>query len=263
MIDNFLRNALLQSGLFASKLAPDSEVRSWMRQLRPKQTNKKLIRIGGNSDGGYLVPDDLDEIEFCFSPGVSDIANFEQDLANRGIRSFLADYSVEKAPIESEMISFLKKFLGTKNDEQTITLQTWIDQLPPRNKTSDLILQMDIEGSEYDVILETPIEVWKRFRIVLIEFHGLQTAFNPYFLKTLSYCFQKLSDVFEIVHIHPNNVAPPMQRNGIVIPSVMELSLLRKDRISQVTWNTQFPHPLDEPNVPGRPDPALPKCWYT
>ena len=27
--------------------------------------------IGGAGDGGYLVPDDLDGIEYCFSPGVN------------------------------------------------------------------------------------------------------------------------------------------------------------------------------------------------
>ncbi len=44
--------------------------------------------MGGENDGGYLVPDDLEGIEYCFSPGVSNIATFELDCLNRG--SFLS-----------------------------------------------------------------------------------------------------------------------------------------------------------------------------
>ena len=40
-----------------------------------------LLRIGGDSDGGYLLPDDLENISSCFSPGVSDIFDFEFTLA--------------------------------------------------------------------------------------------------------------------------------------------------------------------------------------
>ena len=44
-------------------------------------------------NGGYLVPNCLDDIKFCFSAGVDDKISFENDLYNRNIKSFLADYS--------------------------------------------------------------------------------------------------------------------------------------------------------------------------
>ena len=70
------------------------KVLNLIRALRPVDCGIPLIRIGGNADGGYLVPDDLDGIEYCFSPGVNTVADFENDLADRKIRSFLADLSV-------------------------------------------------------------------------------------------------------------------------------------------------------------------------
>ncbi len=39
-----------------------------IRKLAPQDSGPELIRIGGPGDGGYLIPDDLDGIEYCFSP---------------------------------------------------------------------------------------------------------------------------------------------------------------------------------------------------
>ena len=125
--------------------------------VRPYSTNHELIRIGGNSDGGYLVPDDLFGVMNCFSPGVSETANFEFDLANRKIKSFLADYSVEKSPIENELIDFEKKYLGAETNEIYMTLNDWVNRKCPHD--NDLILQMDIEGSEYAVLFDSSEEL--------------------------------------------------------------------------------------------------------
>ena len=41
-------------------------------------SNLKLIRIGPNEDGGYLMPDILDEIEFCFPAELEKIFNLKR-----------------------------------------------------------------------------------------------------------------------------------------------------------------------------------------
>lgn len=94
----------LRSGIFhyfnihATGKTGLSQLQSMMDLLHPRVTDKKLIRLGPNGDGGYLIPDDLIGIEACFSPGVSDISGFEKECANRGMKVFLADKSVEKPP---------------------------------------------------------------------------------------------------------------------------------------------------------------------
>ena len=261
MLGHIIRNVILGRGYFVSETSGDNEVRHLLQTLAPYETDKTLVRLGGETDGGYLVPDDLGGIEYCFSPGVARTARFESALATRGIRSFLADHSVDGPPVESEMFHFVKKYLGATNDEIFMTLEAWVETSLP-NYTGDLILQMDIEGSEYDVIAATPETVWKRFRILVIEFHGLHTMFNRYGLQFFRYCFRKLLAEFEIVHMHPNNVAIPAKRRDIEIPGVMEITFLRKDRIQSRKKGTIFPHALDRPNVPGRQDVALPECWY-
>jgi hypothetical protein len=233
-----------------------------VRKLRPLDCGKELIRVGGEGDGGYLVPNDLDGIEYCFSPGVSTTSDFENALADRGIKSFLADYSVDAPPISRPEFTFDKRYLGSINDEKFFTLSSWKDKYL-KNYTGDLILQMDIEDSEYPVILSTPAELWDQFRILVIEFHSLERLFDPFFFGLFASCFEKLLESFCIVHIHPNNCYCSVKRGIVEIPRIMEFTFLNKKRISRTTPVRTFPNPLDALNVPYRRSLVLPKCWYT
>ncbi len=232
-----------------------------IRKLRPQNCGMDLIRIGGAGDGGYLVPDDLDGIEYCFSPGVNTISDFENQLADRGIKSFLADYSVDAPPILRPELTFDKKFLGATNNDKFMTLPFWKDKYLS-HYAEDLILQMDIEGSEYEVILNVPDDLLEQFRIVVIEFHFLQLLFEPIMFKILSACFEKLLKSFCVVHIHPNNCGDMVKRGNIEIPIGMEFTFLNKRRVSTQTPVHTFPNKLDMPNNPRGRNMTLPDCWY-
>jgi hypothetical protein len=97
--------------------------------INPISTDHGLIRLGGETDGGYLVPNDLEGIKVCFSPGVSETANFEFDLANKGIHCFLADYSVESPPIKNDLFHFEKKYLGLAENLVYTTLESWVPNI--------------------------------------------------------------------------------------------------------------------------------------
>ena len=87
-----------------------------------------LVRIGGDADGGYLIPDIFDGVEYCFSPGVADTADFEGELSRRyGIKSFMVDGSVAAAPFADDNFHFTKKFLGVRTAGDFITLSDWMD----------------------------------------------------------------------------------------------------------------------------------------
>src|SRR5262245_53497979 len=64
-------------GISVSRCVDVQLVRRLIKRLHPVTTDKKLIRIGEEGDGGYLVPDDLDDVVACFSPGVGAVASFE------------------------------------------------------------------------------------------------------------------------------------------------------------------------------------------
>ena len=258
---DLVRQLLLTSGRSIAEATDIKDLERFIEKFRPKSVGKKLIRIGGKGDGAYLLPDDLSGISTCFSPGVDITSTFEEELAERyGINSFMVDFSVDKPPIDNKFFHFDKKFLGNKNDEKFIRLEDWVKNNTSDN--SDLLLQMDIEGAEYEVIIDTPREVFKKFRIMVIEFHFLDMMFNKNSFKMVEAVFDKLSSDFTVAHIHPNNSRPIINKNSIDIPELLEFTFLRNDRVNLNGEKLRFPHDLDEQCAPHRPSRHLPKCWW-
>jgi hypothetical protein len=257
-----VRKWLLALGLNVTAPTKATDLLSLIRKLRPQDCGVELIRIGADRDGGYLVPDDLADIEYCFSPGVSTRSDFENHLANLGIRSFLADYSVDGPAILRPEFTFDKMFLGASDHDEYFTLATWKDKYL-RDYRGDLILQMDIEGFEYEVILSTPEELLNQFRILVIEFHSLDRLFDRFAFGIISSCFEKLLPHFHVVHIHPNNLCGSVGRGGVEVPRVIECTFLNKNRVSSTKPQLVYPHKLDMESVINNPPLRLPKCWYS
>ena len=257
----FLKESLLKLGLNVSFLTSSELIDEFLRKCYPVTTNIELIRIGENTDGGYLVPNDLDGIEACFSPGVAETASFEIEMARRGIKSYLADYSVAAPPVQNDLFYFEKKYLGNKNSDIFMTLDNWVNR-KNESKENDFVLQMDIEGWEWDVLLDASPETLKRFRIIVIEFHGLVSLTDRFGYKVINATFNKLLKSHAIVHIHPNNISPPMTIGGFAIPTTMEYTFLRRDRIANSSYTTVFPHKFDFNCIPRLKDFRLPECWY-
>ena len=122
-----LVTACLNAGISVAMQTDKTAVRELIALLHPLRTEHPLIRLGARGDGGYLIPDDLDGVAACFSPGVDNRATFETSLIERGIPCYLADASVDGPPIEGDMVFFSKKFLAVINNEAMITLDDWID----------------------------------------------------------------------------------------------------------------------------------------
>jgi len=236
--------------------------RKLLKRLYPVSTDRELIRFGPRGDGGYLIPNDLAGVQVCFSPGVSFVSGFERDCANLGKKVFLADGSVDGPADEHESFFFTKKFIGGTARDGFMTLDDWV-VASTDDRESDLMMQIDIEGYEYEVFRAASDALMRRFRILVVEFHLLDELLGIWSDK-----YKEIIDVFDgilqthsCVHIHPNNCCGSVRRDEIDIPRVMEFTFLRKDRISRSAYQTSFPHPLDEDNT-SKPPLALPKCWY-
>jgi Methyltransferase FkbM domain len=238
-----------------------ADVLGLIHRLRPQDCGIELVRIGGDRDGGYLIPNDLEGIEYCFSPGVSTVSDFENHLADRNINCFLADYSVDSPPTTRPEFTFDKKFLGSSDRGEFFTIASWKDKYL-KDYSGELILQMDIEGGEYEVILNTPDKLLDQFRIVVIEFHALDRLFDPFAFTLFSSCFEKLLERFCVVHLHPNNCCGSVIKRGIEVPRIMEFTFLHRRRSQMRKPQQTFPHKLDADNFPGRSLP-LPRCWYS
>lgn len=250
-------------GIFMSTSVESSELLGLIRRLTPVASPFNLIRVGGDGDGGYLVPNDLKGINVCFSPEVAESSGFELGLAAFQIHSFLIDYSVEAPPVDSKFLHFEKLFLSSRSDwEKFVRLEDWVSQKAPSDE--DLILQMDIEGSEWSVLADVSDVTLRKFRIIAIEFHCLEEMLtSPLGAEMLSTVLDKLERNFRIVHIHPNNTGGSSRYKGEVIPNVLEVTFLRSDRfsLSETRHRPSLPHPLDQRNDLDRKDISLSSAW--
>jgi len=254
------RYNLFSQGIFVDPMTPVSRLESLAKKLHPHVSKFPLVRMGSNADGGYLIPDDLKNIKACFSPGVDTFATFESDLLKCGIGSHLADYSVDKSPDGLQALSFTKKFIGANSHDHFISLEDWVDEFEPKCTNNSLLLQMDVEGAEYETLLSCSTKTLSKFRIMVIEFHAIESWGHSDFLNIVEATFNKILDTHFIVHSHPNNAMGLVDMNGLIAPRIFELTFFSRKRASPGAVAVT-PHPLDFPNVSNMPDLNWDQCW--
>lgn len=259
-VHHLISRSLLAIGELPVRATERTRIESLITALRPVHFGPGLLRLGPFHDGGYLVPDDLQGIAACFSPGVDRISGFELDCARLGMEVFLADHSVTGPAEQHERFHFTRSHLGVTTDDATMTLDHWVSASRPG--TGDLMLQIDIEGAEYEVFLAASDALLRRFRIVVAEFHSLDQLRNEAFFNIASRAFEKLLQTHHCVHIHPNNYRPVTRVDGLGIPEVAEFTFLRKDRFTPSRHVSELPHPLDSDNAAHLPPVELPHIWY-
>lgn len=247
-------------GLTLGVAADRAAVRALLRRCHPVLTPLPLVRLGGPGDGGYLLPDDLNGLVGCFSPGVGHTSAFEAALLARGLPCFLADPVAPARPLAAPGVCFEQVAISAAAGPGRLTLDQWVARHAPAD--GDLLLQMDIEGGEWPVLLATSTPTLARFRIMAVELHDLDRLADRTGLGLLGAALERLLDLFHVVHLHPNNRAGAIRHGDLVVPRVMEVTLLRRDRAAPVGFAARFPHPLDTPNCPRRRALPLPAAWY-
>jgi hypothetical protein len=261
---------LLQQSPKVNTARPPREL---LEVLRPKPCPFPLLRIGGEGDGAYLVPDDLQGLQACLSPGVQNRKDFEDELVLRhGIPCHMCDYSSDESGFTTPLIpglqTFRKAWLDAAGTPDSITLDSWVQELSP-DPQHDLMLQMDIEGAEYRNLLSTDPSVLARFRIIVIELHHLRSFLSSAAEPNDLFAVLELIDRhFICVHAHPNNCCGAFYCDMVKsrIPGVVELTLLRRDRFEGYAQSQLIPpvlpHPLDiVGNVPHKPPLHLESGW--
>ena len=251
------RQILARVHLRGSRLIHASQFEKAIAWLSPVEAGHQLVRIGDNGDGGYLLPNDLEDIVACLSPGTDDRISFERCFRARGVPCYLADASLAASPEpEDELISFSRCFIGASSCGEFLSLADWMAsaQIPD---LGDLVMQMDIEGWEYQALLTCPESLLERCRVLVVEFHDFHRCLDLYrFRDVIEPLFSRLSRTFDPVHIHANNASFVFDYAGFTCPSAFELTLHRRDRrLSEVSSVVSaLPHHFDVPNCLNRPD---------
>lgn len=222
---------------------------SLVNLITPIDDGYKLVRIGPPTGGSYLLPNELKGIGLNISPGVGKTFQFESSLLEEyGIPSVMLDASIAVPPNLPDEIEFIEKFVvPNSNSTSGIQISELVSQATARygNKV-DFILQMDIEGAEYEILKYANPNDLLRFIILAIEFHDMELWIqNAFYSRTILPVLNKLLEHFDVVHSRAHNSSHTFRYKGFFIPSALELTFHRKDR--QVVNNgfRQLPSELD------------------
>jgi hypothetical protein len=256
-----IKNILISENLALSRFNQD-KVKSFLKKIKIIDSGHELIRIGANTDGGYLLPDILDQVEYCFSPGVGNSDTFENHLLKYNIKSFLADGTVNY----NGKHDFIKKNLNSFNDDKNISLEDWISEklsTPVNKLNKKLLLQMDIEGSEIGVLYNVSLECLDRFKIIIIEFHHFHEIFKHFGLEIYNNLFDKILKTHNVIHIHPNNNSQTVNFLNNKISELYEITFINKKDckyVKKIDYN--LPHKLDHRCNLSLPEIKCPEIFY-
>ena len=246
------------------KTSSKYDLENFINRFKEKYISTELIRVGEEGDGGYLVPNILKNISYCYSPGVDFTASFEKELSEKyNIKSFMIDASVNQPPLSDSNFQFLPKYLGSLTNNKFITLSDWLYETTGSSELGK-ILQMDIEGGEYDVLIFEDSKTLASFSTIIIEFHFMENLFQKDFLRMVSSIFEKIYKYFSICHVHPNNGCGIAELDGIKVPRVMEITFIRNDYLEECSNNENIllPNTLDRKNQKNREDLIMPEIWW-
>jgi hypothetical protein len=236
---------------------------STLSLLFPRRYTGECIRLGGTGDGAYVVPNDLVGIDASISPGVSSEIEFDLELGKRGIYSYMYDASVDRPSNLGNHQLFVPKFIDSFESDTTTTLDRIVERVR-RSHSGDLMLQMDIEGAEYRCLSAVSEDVLKQFRIVVIEFHDVDVFMsNDLYVKNwIRPIFEKLTRYHDVVHVHANNWSRVTQCHGIGVPSLLEVTYLRRDRWVDAGELKTVCRELDVLSNPDLPAITLSSPWF-
>jgi len=176
------------------------------------------IRIGRDNDGGYIIADiqtSSISYDIFLSAGIANDISFEIDFMkkyNNSFRCVAFDGSIDKLPQESNNIEFFKLNISNKNTDNTTNLERYFDNY------NNIFLKMDIEGGEEIFFTTITTEKLLKIKQLVIEIH-----------KSESHIPTQLAKTHYLIHVHANNYGGVGLINDIPIPSVYELTYVRKD----------------------------------
>jgi hypothetical protein len=234
-------------------MSGQAKVLSMLRKMQQRKSSFRKIRIGSLGDGGYVVPDDLAGISHVISIGIGQEVSFDLHFARLNIPVYQYDPTVSGPPIAHPSFNFNRLAWSEADSEQSVTLTSMLNK-HSLTETNDVILKFDVEGAEWGAINATSVETLKHFRLIVCELHGLQGLANAPFLERATEFLTLLTVYHTVVHVHANNCCGMSLVDGIPVPAVMELTLLRNDRSEFLPCTDPIPGPLDYPNMTDRPD---------
>ncbi len=230
--------------------------------LTPFDIDKPKLRIGPNTDGGYIFADCISSTQVVISYEIGTEYRFDAEMAGRGHDVYMFDHTIEPLKFENTKLHFFQEGVAGRTDVSQ-NLFAIKDHLRRHQINGDrLILKMDVEGAEFDALESIPDETLHRFEQIILEVHWLNNLEDSDFRARFCRIFQKLNRIFTLFHVHANNWDGPNGFAvvcGIPVSPLLELSYIRSTSVRRRQSQTLYPTALDYPNITESKDKLL---WF-
>ncbi|MGF6351827.1 hypothetical protein [Variovorax sp. W2I14] len=233
-----------------------SDIVKLMGMMRPqKPAALPKIRVGGEGAGSYILPDDIEGLSAIVSIGAEQDAGFDRHFAVRGIQVYQYDPAAEK-PETHGNLHFHRMGWAAENSADMVSLAEILAR-HALESSFDMVLKFNVGSTEWGALNSCTDELLSHFRIITAELHGLCLLAEPANLDLFLRRMALLTARHTPVHLHANNRAAFRIIEGVPVPDVVKLTLLRNDRDRFVPSLDPIPGPLDIPCASDLPDIVL------
>jgi len=203
-------------------------VNELLELLAPYPSKSPLRLIGSQGDGGYLMANfDIKQAQFLISGGIETNNEFEYELAELGIEGLQIDNSIDYPPKVHKNLKFIRATLGL-GENQSFSIDAYLDSVEHKN----ILLKLDIEGTELEVINGIKIHNLEKVHSAVIELHDLDYLFLNEYREKLLETLNHLKEAGLVpCFISPNNVTSAEIIGGILIPRNIEITFTRRNRV--------------------------------
>lgn len=227
----------------------DERLLEFVRRLRPMTSSElRLTRIGGATDGGYVMAEPV-SASGAVSVGVGSDVSWDSDIGARGVRVAMFDHTVRGAPAKVPNGDFHRIGISPQISGRTRPLDQLVALAGFTGKT-DLILKMDVEGAEWAVLAGAHPEALEPFVQIVLEFHGLADLKDPARAPLLISALRRVTASHYPIHVHANNYDELVRFGQWWFPNAIEVSFVRHDQLPGAKAATSMRTDLDAPCDP-------------
>lgn len=210
--------------------------------------NCRMERFGGPNDGGYLLCGNLlDSDAAAYSYGIGRADDWGCDVARRlGVKLHQYDcFDPARPSCPGATAAFHNECIGPapRTDQGGRRFDTLENQLARNGDGSNrVVVKMDVEGAEWEALLQAPAGVLQRVDQLAIELHGVG-------LEQHVNTVRRLKEFFHVGNVHFTNVACGPRLDPFPAWAYEVLFVNRRVARPGAVRGWE-PHPLDASNLP-------------
>ena len=218
-----------------------------------KLLNDGLIfkRFGNLFDGGYVMVKDFSDTDCLITLGVGSDISCDAEIAKEISKVHFYDHTVSSLPESVPNSTHFREKIGY-GDSKEVSLEETLKRI---QASGEIVLKMDIEGSEWEVLKKTTS--LSSFKQIVIELHGLHQIIDLNRFVEMSLALAKIHKSHGPVHIHANNYAPVTIVGNSFLPDVIEVTYLSRSKYNLSNFDFAAGTDFDSPNNSSAPEIAL------